>query len=76
MRPEETPVPSQPPSAARGHEPDASGPQDVPSTGDAAVDEVLASVATLDERPVDEHVAVFELAHDRLRRALDANPDS
>lgn len=43
---------------------------DVPETGHPAVDEVLASLADLDERPVSEHVAVFERAHDRLRAAL------
>ena len=36
------------------------------------VDAVLASLDTLQERPVAEHVAVFEQAHERLRRALDA----
>ena len=40
-------------------------------TGVEDVDTVLASVEGLDERPVDEHVAVFEDAHERLRRALD-----
>lgn len=44
---------------------------EAPSTGVAAVDDVLASVQGLDGRPVEEHVAVFEQAHDRLRRALD-----
>lgn len=39
-------------------------------TGHPAVDEVLASLAGLEERPVAEHVAVFEAAHDRLRAAL------
>lgn len=46
------------------------------ATGVPAVDEVLASMADLADRPVAEHVAVFEQAHDRLRRALDARPDS
>lgn len=41
------------------------------STGVSAVDDVLASVRALDGRPVEEHVAVFEQAHERLRRALD-----
>ena len=41
------------------------------STGVAVVDDVLASVQALDDRPVEEHVAVFEQAHERLRRALD-----
>ncbi len=39
-------------------------------TGDEAVDAVVASLAGLDELPVDEHVAVFEQAHDALRRTL------
>lgn len=44
---------------------------DAPGTGVPAVDDVLASVQALDDRPVAEHVAVFEQAHERLRRALD-----
>lgn len=42
------------------------------STGIAEVDAVLASLDGLADRPVADHVAVFEQAHDRLRRALDA----
>jgi hypothetical protein len=38
--------------------------------GHPAVDEVLAGLDDLDSRPVSEHVAVFESAHDRLRGAL------
>lgn len=45
-------------------------------TGLAPVDEVLDHVARVSDRPVSEHVAVFERAHDQLRRALDARPDS
>lgn len=46
------------------------------STGHPAVDEVVRSLGELDGRPVDEHVAAFEEAHDRLRRALsDAGDD-
>lgn len=45
-------------------------------TGVAAVDGVLDSLVDLDERPVAQHVTVFEQAHDGLRRALDADPDS
>ena len=41
-------------------------------TGVPEVDAVLESMAALDETPVDEHPGVFEAAHDRLRRALDA----
>ena len=45
------------------------------STGVAAVDQVLADVAAVAGTPVAGHVAVFERAHDQLRRALDAQPD-
>ena len=38
--------------------------------GHPVVDEVLASMAGLEDRPAVEHVAVFEAAHDRLRGAL------
>jgi hypothetical protein len=44
---------------------------EVPSTGHPAVDAVLASLAGLEDAPVHEHVAVFESAHESLRRALD-----
>jgi hypothetical protein len=47
------------------------------STGHPAVDEVLRSLEGLDGRPVDEHVAAFEQAHEVLRRALsDAGDDT
>jgi hypothetical protein len=45
------------------------------STGVETVDRVLAEVAALADSPVDQHVQVFERAHDQLRRALDAQPD-
>jgi hypothetical protein len=45
------------------------------STGVASVDAVLADVAAVAEAPVSDHVAVFERAHDQLRRALDAPPE-
>jgi hypothetical protein len=35
------------------------------------VAEVLASMEDLEGRPVTDHVAVYEQAHERLRRALD-----
>jgi hypothetical protein len=38
--------------------------------GHQVVEEVLASLAGLEERPLDEHVGVFESAHERLRGAL------
>ena len=44
-------------------------------TGVERVDAVVDAVSGLDDRPVDEHVAVFESAHDELRRTLDAPPD-
>ncbi|MDN4161853.1 hypothetical protein [Nocardioides abyssi] len=43
-------------------------------TGVARVDEVLAAVEELEERPIEEHVGVFETAHGELRRALDGDP--
>lgn len=46
------------------------------STGVAAVDQVLADVAAVSGTPVAGHVAVFERAHDQLRRALDAQPET
>ncbi len=45
-------------------------------TGNARVDAVLDSLTGLDDLPVDEHVAVFEQAHEELRGALDARPES
>jgi len=44
-------------------------------TGVPAVDEVLASVEALGDTPVNEHAAVFNAAHETLRRALDAEPE-
>jgi hypothetical protein len=63
QHPDETTDPTQPSAAIR-------------PTGLPAADRVLEAVAGLDDRPVDDHVAVFEQAHDQLRRALDARPDS
>jgi hypothetical protein len=42
----------------------------VEPTGIDAVDGVLRSLETLEGRPVDEHVSVFESAHETLRAAL------
>lgn len=39
------------------------------------VDQVLDSVQGLDDVPIDDHVAVFESAHERLRGALDGSTD-
>ncbi len=55
------------------HDEQASAVNIEPGQGDerSAVSEVLAAIQALDGRPAEEHVAVFELAHERLRRALD-----
>jgi hypothetical protein len=45
-------------------------------TRDVRVDDVLASLAELEGRPVKEHAAVFERAHERLRAALDPDRES
>jgi len=39
-------------------------------TGNTDVDAVVASLAALDDLAVAEHVAVFEQAHESLRRTL------
>jgi hypothetical protein len=44
-------------------------------TGHPAVDEVLRTLGALDGTPVDEHVAVFEQAHEQLRRTLSGAGD-
>ncbi|MGD9962251.1 hypothetical protein [Nocardioides sp.] len=41
-------------------------------TGDPDVDAVLETMADLEELPVEDHIAVFEQAHERLRAALEA----
>ena len=41
-------------------------------TGVEEVDGVLRMLEGLDEQPVEEHVEVFENAHEQLRGALDA----
>ena len=45
------------------------------STGLPSVDTVVRSVEALGDQPVDQHVAVFESAHEQLRRALDDAPE-
>ncbi|MDH2415565.1 hypothetical protein [Nocardioides sp. CER19] len=44
-------------------------------TGVPAVDAVLDAVEQAAELPADEQVAVFERAHEQLRRALDGRAD-
>jgi hypothetical protein len=59
------PVPG-PPRPVPGPGPTAIQPQPQPETGGTAADRF----ADLDERPVAEHVAVFEAEHSRLQREL------
>jgi hypothetical protein len=54
---------------------DEQAPAPAPRTGVEAVDAVVASVEAVTDRPLAEHVAVFEDAHAGLRRALDAAHD-
>lgn len=42
----------------------------VQATGNEKVDAVLGSMKSLEGRPVEEHVAIFESAHESLREAL------
>jgi hypothetical protein len=42
----------------------------VEGTGNADVDRVVGSLDGLDDLPVADHVAVFEQAHESLRRTL------
>ncbi len=44
--------------------------EEITETGHAGVDAVLETLHGLEERPVGEHVAVFEAAHEHLRAAL------
>ena len=65
----------QPPSPGRAADrglPDPADPPPARRTGDghAGVDAVVASLDGLDDAPVGDHVAVFEQAHESLRRAL------
>lgn len=45
-------------------------------TGVPAVDRVLSTVESVGEHPLGERVAIFDRAHDELRRALDAHPSA
>jgi hypothetical protein len=65
-------APAENPDSADSADQGESGPV---STGHPAVDEVLRSLDHLDGRPVDEHVAAFEEAHESLRRTLSGAAD-
>ncbi|GHD08970.1 hypothetical protein [Zhihengliuella salsuginis] len=43
------------------------------SSGETEVDEALAALDAAANRPLDEHVAVFEDVHARLRESLEAS---
>jgi hypothetical protein len=45
-------------------------------TGTDRVDEVIRAVEELEDRPIEEHVGVFESAQVQLRRALDDPGDA
>lgn len=53
---------------------DEAAPAERVRTGVDGVDAVITAVEELDERPIEEHVGVFEQAHEQLRRALDGQP--
>ena len=44
---------------------------EAPATGDARVDDAVAGLSRLAGRPAEEHVAVLEEVHGRLRDILD-----
>jgi hypothetical protein len=46
------------------------GPGEILPTGDERVDDAVAGLSRLPGRPVDEHVAVLEEVHGRLRDIL------
>ena len=53
-----------------GGDPEPPEPERV-RTGSDRVDEVIRAVEELEERPIEEHVGVFESAQVQLRQALD-----
>lgn len=63
------------PAEAEGHT-DGDAVRDAVSerTGVPEVDGVLAEIESVGELPVADRVEVFERAHERLRRALEADP--
>ena len=50
--------------------PGPAGPGEILPTGDERVDDAVAGLSRLPGRPVDEHVAVLEEVHGRLRDIL------
>ncbi len=64
------------PDPQPGSDPQPASEGDRVRTGVASVDEALASLDGLDQRPVSEHADVFEDAHRRLRQALSGEPEA
>ncbi len=62
------------PAEQSGDDEPEPGPPERVRTGAARVDDVIRAVEELEERPIEEHVGVFESAQVQLRRALD-DPD-
>lgn len=63
---EARPAPSVGPEAQQA----PSGDADVPHTGDVVIDAVVAELAEVRERPLDEHIAAGEKAHRVLQGRL------
>ena len=63
------------PLADPSSEPSTEPPTEQVRTGSPRVDEVIRAVEELEERPLEEHVGVFESAQAQLRRALDEPGD-
>jgi hypothetical protein len=61
----------QPDPPAENHPEPRSAEAEPVRTDNPRVDAVLDAVEQVEQRPVDEHVAVFEDAHRELRAALD-----
>jgi hypothetical protein len=64
------PVPG-PPRPGSGTRPaDPAAPSTAPTAEPATADDAAGRFADLEQRPVAEHVGVFEAEHDRLQREL------
>ena len=53
----------------------ADAPTEAVTTGVQVVDDVLGTLERLDESSVEEHLPIFEAAHEQLRGALDGAED-
>lgn len=69
-----TAMTTEPPEQPTGDEEPEPGTPERVRTGVHRVDEVIRAVEELEERPIEEHVGVFESAQVQLRRALDDHP--